>query len=116
MACQSRLRSSGPLFEEERTAGVDQKYVTSESISCRPSEDENVPAQQDDRLVAPQVIRAFQPGDLDLDDLAAAICRLLDSGDAAVSDTMMPAESALLSLSNRVSHVMESRGANPRKH
>jgi hypothetical protein len=57
-------------------------------------------------LIQPEVVREFKPGDLDVDDLAEAIRRLLDSSDTVGSDPEAQANSALHSPPNRASHVM----------
>lgn len=60
-----------------------------------------------------EVVRVFQPDDLDVDDLATAIRQLLDSGDPANSEEIFQANSPLHSFGNRASHVMGLGAAEP---
>ena len=56
----------------------------------------------------PDVIRSFSPAELDLDQLAEAIRRLLNTGTA--DDPQIQRDSDLLSRRRRATHVMGSQG------
>jgi hypothetical protein len=81
--------------------------MQSNHIMCLPGEIESTRAPRaEDRLIQPQVLRAFQPADLDLDDLAEAILRVLDSSDGGGLDSKPQANSDLLCRHNRATHVV----------
>ena len=61
-------------------------------------------------FVQSEILRASQPGDLDVGDLAVAIRALLDVAESPVSEAPIL---ALLSSGNRASHVMGSGAAEP---
>jgi hypothetical protein len=73
----------------------------------------NADALRAQTLVHNELTRKFNPDEVDVDDLATAIRRLLDSGGATVPDATMPANSALHSEPNGASHVIGPGAASP---
>jgi len=67
----------------------------------------------DPTLIQQETIREFRPSDLDVDDLAEAIRRLLDSGDTCGPDANTQTNSALPFRRERGSYVMGSGAAEP---